>query len=148
MCGQKWCFGKGCKAVGIRRVLVPISYGNQADSREQASKRTCTIKTMKYHEELKWGMVRNEVNMNKTVKWSWCKVSVKVNGNLISSTFFTLKQFNEKLFSDTTRSNNRPMTRQRMTWGWMIAKWVKWQWDEASEPGQFRKYPSKGRPIF
>jgi hypothetical protein len=28
-----------------------------------------------------------------------------------------------------------------MTWGWMIAKW---QWDEATNPGQFWRYPSKG----
>ena len=28
-----------------------------------------------------------------------------------------------------------------MTWGWMIAKW---QWDEATKPGQFRRCPSKG----
>ena len=44
--------------------------------------------------KLKYEMVRNEVNMNNSVKWSWFKVPVKV------------KQINENLFSDTTKSNN------------------------------------------
>ena len=61
------------------------------------------------------------------MKWSWFKVPVKV------------KQINEKLFSDTIKSND--MKEQWVTWGWMIAKW---QWDEATKPGQFRRYPSKG----
>ena len=44
--------------------------------------------------KLKYEMVRNEVNMNNSVKWSLFKVPVKV------------KQINENLFSDTTKSNN------------------------------------------
>ena len=73
-------------------------------------------------------MVRNEVNMNNSVKWSWFNVPVKV------------KQINEKIFSDTTKSNN--IKEQWVTWEWMKAKW---QWDEATKPGQFRRYPSKTR---
>ena len=44
--------------------------------------------------KLEYEMVRNEVKMNNSVKWSWFKVPVKV------------KQINENLFSDTTISNN------------------------------------------
>ena len=39
-----------------------------------------------WDEELKYEMVRNAVNVNNSVKWSWFKVPVKV------------KQINENLF--------------------------------------------------
>jgi hypothetical protein len=43
--------------------------------------------------KLKYEMVRNEVNMINSVKWSWFKVPVKV------------KQIIVILFSDTSESN-------------------------------------------
>jgi hypothetical protein len=39
-------------------------------------------------------MVRYEVNMSKSVKWSWFKVPA------------TVKQINENLFTDTPNSSN------------------------------------------
>jgi hypothetical protein len=42
-------------------------------------------------------------------------------------------------FPDNTKTNN--MKEQWMIRGWMMAKW---QWDETTEPGQIRRYPSKG----
>jgi hypothetical protein len=49
---------------------------------------------MQWDDELKYEMVRNEVNMNNSVKWSLFKVPVKV------------KQINENLFLDITKSSS------------------------------------------
>jgi hypothetical protein len=67
-------------------------------------------KTMRWLTEIE--MVRNEVNMNNSVKWSWFKVPVKV------------KQVNDNLFSDNTKSKYiRGVSDMRMNDSEMTMRW-------------------------
>ena len=53
-----------------------------------------------------------------------------------------VKQINKNLFSDTIKQTNIKEQWVTVTLGRIKAKW---QWDEATKPGQFWRYPFKGR---